>query len=627
MRDFRKRLFLVHIPLVLICLLLGLTTFGGPNGKAKGHDKIAPGLARLLQIYQTNPDMELPVIVQVDPDSFHPHGAPPGLLNTKVLGLVNGFAGKMSAKNIRALQNSPWIEYVTVDPVVQSTGYFPYPIPPVESLSLSNPFITSIGVDQLQDIVVNDGGTERVDAGYKGAGITVAVLDSGVSNEHVQLGSSITESVDFTSGRAKSNSQATADDFGHGTHVAGIIGATGGGTTKGVAPAVDLVSVKVLDGTGTGSTSNVIMAIDWVIQNKEDYNIQVANLSIGHPAFESYTADPLCQAVRAMVDAGIVTVVSAGNLGKTADYSEIWGGISSPGTEPSVITVGAVNTQGTATHTDDVATSYSSRGYSIPDQLFKPDLVAPGNLIPSTVRSDTYLRDSYPELAVDTSHMYLSGSSMATAFVTGSVALMLEANQDLSPTQVKTLLLLSAVKMTDPHMFEQGNGFLNSYTAVKLAEQMDVTNETLLAAVSPTWILNGLDGPEEVAAGGAFVWDDRIFYSDLVDVTGSFWGEGVIWADNLFDPGSVIWTDNFFDPGSVIWSDFFDSVIWADFFDGVIWADFFDSVIWADFFDSVIWADFFDGVIWADDFFDPDGVIWADSVIWTDDPANSTEGD
>jgi subtilisin family serine protease len=390
---------------------------------------------------------------------------------------------------------------------------------------------------------------------------------------------------------------------------------------------VTFLSVKVLDEWGIGTTSNVIAAIDWLIANKDAHNIRVANLSLGHPAFESYLSDPLCQAVRAMVDAGIVTVVSAGNLGKTFDHPEIWGGISSPGTEPSVITVGAVNTQGTPTHTDDVTTSYSSRGYSIPDGLFKPDLVAPGNRIPAPIPPTSFLRINFRLLNVLNDYMYLSGSSMATAFVSGTAALMLEANPALSPTQVKTLLLLSAVKMTKPHMFEQGNGFLNGYTAVKLAEAMDVENEQLSFTVDPTWILNGENGPEEVVSGGAFVWDDRVFYSDLVDVTGSFWGEGVIWADNLFDPGSVIWTDNFFDPGSVIWSDFFDGVIWADFFDGVIWADFFDSVIWADFLDGVIWADFFDGVIWADDFFDPDGVIWADSVIWADEPANSTEGD
>jgi hypothetical protein len=176
--------------------------------------------------------------------------------------------------------------------------------------------------------------------------------------------------------------------------------------------------------------------------------------------------------------------------------------------------------------------------------------------------------------------------------------------------------------MTQPHILEQGNGFLNAYTAVKLAEQLDVAGQSLLGNVDPTWVLDGENGAEEVVAGGAFVWDDRLFCSDLVVPNSGFWGEGVIWADNLFDPSSVVWTDNFFDPGSVIWSDFFDSVVWADFFDGLIWADFFDSVIWADFFDSVIWADFFDSVIWAD-FFNPGSVIWADTVIWSDHPADS----
>jgi hypothetical protein len=333
-----------------------------------------------------------------------------------------------------------------------------------------------------------------------------------------------------------------------------------------------------------------------------------------------------------MVDAGIVTVVSAGNLGKNADYPEIWGGINSPGIEPSVITVGAVNTKGTRTHTDDVATSFSSRGYTVPDGLFKPDLVAPGNQVPSLSAEDSYIAQSYPQLLIENGYqndyIYLSGSSMATPFVAGTAALMLDANPYLSPTQVKTLLLLSAVKMTEPHMFEQGNGFLNAYTAVKLAESMNVYYRTLWNDVSPAWTLYGEYGAEEVVAGGAFVWDDRVVLSDLVVPNSGFWGEGVIWADNLFDPGSVIWTDNFFDPGSVIWSDFFDSVIWADgFFDGVIWADFFDSVIWADFFDGVIWADFFDGVIWADGFFDPDGVIWADSVIWADGPGASSTPD
>jgi hypothetical protein len=210
---------------------------------------------------------------------------------------------------------------------------------------------------------------------------------------------------------------------------------------------------------------------------------------------------------------------------------------------------------------------------------------------------------------------------MATAFVSGTVALILDANPDLDPNVVKTILLMTATKMTGPHMLEQGNGFLNAHTAVKLAEK--VWPDSPVTDLDPGWILNGENGPEEVWAGGAFVWDNRIFYSDLVTADSGLWGEGVIWSDNLFGPDSVIWADSFFGPGSVIWSDFFDSVIWADFFDSVIWADFFDSVIWADFFDSVIWADNLfdpDSVIWSDFF---DSVIWADSVIWSEEPTDS----
>ena len=192
-------------------------------------------------------------------------------------------------------------------------------------------------------------------------------------------------SVDFTSG-SPVVAATYNDGYGHGTHVSGVIGARGSlssGQYAGVAPGVDFLHVKVIDDSGAGYTSNLIAAIGWMIANKDAYNIRVANLSVGHPAVESFETDPLCQAVRNMVEAGIVTVVSAGNLGKASGYPELWGGITSPGTEPSVITVVAVNTKGTVTHADDMATTYSSRGFSLPDGLFKPDLVAPGNDIAS----------------------------------------------------------------------------------------------------------------------------------------------------------------------------------------------------------------------------------------------------
>ena len=132
--------------------------------------------------------------------------------------------------------------------------------------------------------------------------------------------------VDFT------DSGGTAqDDYGHGTHVAGIIAASRDSGYTGVAPGAHLVSLKVLKGDGSGDTSDVIAAIDWAVENRARYNLRVINLSLGHPVFESYRDDPLCQAVERAVNAGMVVVAAAGNFGKTAEGKAVVGGIVSPG--------------------------------------------------------------------------------------------------------------------------------------------------------------------------------------------------------------------------------------------------------------------------------------------------------
>ena len=148
--------------------------------------------------------------------------------------------------------------------------------------------------------------------------------------------------------------------------------------------------MRVLNSTGTGSVSNLIAALDWTIQNKAAWDIRVVNLSVGTAAKDSYKNDPLCLAVRRVVNAGIVVVASAGNYGKDANGNKQYGTIGSPGIEPSVITVGASNTLGTDYRSDDTVASFSSkgptRGYVTLsngarkyDNLIKPDLVAPGN--------------------------------------------------------------------------------------------------------------------------------------------------------------------------------------------------------------------------------------------------------
>ncbi len=203
-----------------------------------------------------------------------------------------------------------------------------------------------------------------------------------------------------------------------------------------------------------------------------------------------------------MVEAGIVTVVSAGNLGKTDQYPEIWGGITSPGIEPTAITVAAVNTRGTDTHTDDIATSYSSRGPSYPDGLFKPDLAAPGNAIVTPSATGSYIAAMHPELLVGDHYIKLSGSSFAAAVVSGTAALMLDANPNLSPGVVKLILLSTAIKLTEPSMLEQGNGMVNAKTAVELARAIDMRTHTVAKGVAANWSLSGENGPEEVWAGG-----------------------------------------------------------------------------------------------------------------------------
>src|SRR5437762_4049844 len=213
--------------------------------------------------------------------------------------------------------------------------------------------------------------------GVKGTGVTVATIDSGVQPNPDLPASRIRAFVDFVNGRTQ-----PYDDYGHGTHVAGIIagnGAQSWGYVTGAAPNVNIVALKVLDGTGAGSTSNVLAALDWVLTNHAAYNIRVVNLSIGHPIYEQASTDPLVQAVEELSRQGVVVVVASGNLAnKNTEKKAKYGSVTSPGNAPSAITVGAVNTNGTLRRSDDFVADFSGRGPTRFDKIIKPDIVAPG---------------------------------------------------------------------------------------------------------------------------------------------------------------------------------------------------------------------------------------------------------
>ena len=224
-------------------------------------------------------------------------------------------------------------------------------------------------------------------------------------------------------------------------------------------------------------------------------------MSLGAPAISSYKNDPICQAVRKLADAGIVVVAAAGNSGKTSAGQKIYGGIHSPGNEPSAITVGASNTYGSDTRNEDTIATYSSRGptrsFSTDndgvkhyDNLIKPDLVAPGNKIVSAEAANNYLVSFHPKLETNnysTSNMKLmslSGSSVSAPMVSGAAAMLLEANPDLTPNMVKMILMYTAQPLTGFNTFEQGAGQLNVAGAVSVAK-----------LVRTSWGLLGLGTP------------------------------------------------------------------------------------------------------------------------------------
>ena len=214
--------------------------------------------------------------------------------------------------------------------------------------------------------------------------------------------------MDFVNGQ-----EQAYDDYGHGTHVAGIIAGNGldsGGARAGIAPAARLVVLKVLDGSGKGNISDVIAALDYAVEHRDELNIGVINLSVATGVYESYDTDPLTVAAQRAVNAGIVVVTAAGNNGQNAQGGTSYAGVTAPGNAPWVLTVGASSHMGSADRADDAIAAFSARGPAAIDFAAKPDIVAPGvgieslanpgsqlytsggpYLLPGTVRTHTFL--------------------------------------------------------------------------------------------------------------------------------------------------------------------------------------------------------------------------------------------
>ncbi len=281
-----------------------------------------------------------------------------------------------------------------------------------------------------------------------GAGVGVAVIDTGINRVNGLNGSGkVIDGPDLSFDALNANLRHR-DLHGHGTNMAAIIAGQGTTGGNGVAPGAHLVNVKVGTGDGTVDVSQVIAAIDWVVQNKSSHNIRVINLAYDTDASQSYILDPLSHAVENAWKAGIVVVVAGGNDGRGIRR------LGNPATNPFVIAVGATNDSGFK------AATWSTTG----DGVRNPDVVAPGTNVLSGAVAGSYLADTYPGALCADSQGVLSlrgsGTSQAAAVVSGSAALLLEQRPNLTPDQVKSLLRSTAVNLVGGET-QGGKGRIN----------------------------------------------------------------------------------------------------------------------------------------------------------------------
>ena len=250
--------------------------------------------------------------------------------------------------------------------------------------------------------------------GYSGKNIRIAVLDTGVFL-HRDIRSNVVYFKDFVGGR-----RLSYDDNGHGTHVAGII--AGNGKQKGIAPQAKLVVLKVLEKDGGGNTNRVLQALDWVLSNRERYQIRILNFSIGFlPGSKGSEQKQIVEGLERLWDENVTVVTAAGNNGPGK------GSITVPGISRKVITVGASDD---TTGNVGLPKSYSGQG---PTEccVMKPEILAPGtDIVSLDHRGNHYVRKS--------------GTSMAAPVVSGALALALQKNSHLRPEELKVKLYESA---------------------------------------------------------------------------------------------------------------------------------------------------------------------------------------
>src|SRR3954470_18867745 len=350
------------------------------------------------------------------------------------------------------------------------------------------------------------GADKMATLGYTGKGVGVALIDTGAVPVTGLKSGNVVNGPDLSLDNPMTG-LADRDGFGHGTHMAGIIAGNDGTSTgfKGVAPGAKLLNVKVGAYDGAVDVSQVIAAIDWVVQHRNDngMNVRVINLSYGTDGVQSSQVDPLAAAVENAWQKGIVVVVAGGNSGTTTSS------LDNPATDPFVISVGADDPNGTASELNDTVPDFSSRGSS----SRHVDLVAPGQSIVSLRNPGSVIDVEYPKAVVNTRYFKGSGTSQATAVVSGAVALLIQQHPTWTPDQVKAALTSTATPLLQAGAQARGAGLLDvlaASAAVPLVSTQTFTKSSGLGT------LEGARGSQHIGDNGTDLRGEQ-------DIFGSPW--------------------------------------------------------------------------------------------------------
>ena len=357
------------------------------------------------------------------------------------LPIVHGVAARVPARTLPELARVPGVVAVTADRKVQFEQY------------------TYDDTTSASNFVKTSGASQAWAAGRYGAGVSVAVIDTGTTPGNDLAGRVIY-------GPDLSGENTSTDSYGHGTVMAGIIAGNGadsagrvGGAYTGVAPKANIVAIKVAGRNGAVDVSTILQAMQWVEAYEDQFGIRVLNLSWGTRSTQNPAVDPLNYAVQRLWRDGIVVVVSAGNAGPQS------GTIAKPGDDPVVITVGAFDDKQNVDPLDDSLAAWSSRGPTATG-LAKPDVLAPARSLVALRSPGSAVEVENPKALIAPSYIKGSGTSEAAAVTSGLVALMLEARPSLTPDQVKGLLRSTASPIAGAATSGQGAGRLQLAAAM-----------------------------------------------------------------------------------------------------------------------------------------------------------------